>query len=111
MLQLYSTVLFIGCSFCVRDKTTFKGDITLGFLRMAWHRGGGGGGLEVPAAHNSKTILNENEMKFGRIVENHKLISLVSFNCHMIPSLSHNNIITVHIWSFYKNLANQSREV
>ena len=34
--------------------------------------GGGGGGVwrKVPAAYNSKTI-NDNEMKFGRIVKNH----------------------------------------
>ena len=48
----------------------------LGFLRVArleggpsWMRGGGGG--EVPVAHNSKTIYY-NEMKFGGVVENHK---------------------------------------
>ena len=31
--------------------------------------------------------------------------------CHMTPSLRHNDIISVKIWSFYKNLANQSRDV
>ena len=35
-----------------------------------------GEGGEVPAAHNSKTI-HGIEMKFGRVVENHKLINLV----------------------------------
>ena len=35
----------------------------LGFLRVA-RLCGGGGGAEVPAAHNSKTISN-NGMKFG----------------------------------------------
>ena len=30
----------------------------------------------MPAAHNSKTI-NDNRMKFGGVVENHKLINLV----------------------------------
>ena len=30
----------------------------------------------MPAAHNSKTI-NDNGMKFGGVVENHKLIHLV----------------------------------
>ena len=39
-------------------------------------------GRKVPAAHNSKTI-NDNEMKFGGIVESHKLINLVLFNWHM----------------------------
>ena len=30
----------------------------------------------MPAAHNSKTV-NDNEMKFDRVVENHRLINLV----------------------------------
>ena len=30
----------------------------------------------MPAAHNSKTI-NDNGMKFGEVIENHKLINLV----------------------------------
>ena len=51
----------------------------LGFLRVA---GPGGGGKKVPASHNSKTI-NANEMKFGGVVENHKLINLVSCNWRM----------------------------
>ena len=34
----------------------------------AW--GGGGGGRNVPAACNSKTI-NDNEMKFGGVVKDH----------------------------------------
>ena len=29
----------------------------------------------------------------------------------MTPSLRHNDIISVKIWSIYKNLANQSRDV
>ena len=37
---------------------------------------GGGGERKVPAAHNSKTIRGI-EMKFGRVVENYKLINLV----------------------------------
>ena len=45
-----------------------------GFFWGAW--AGGGGGQKVPAAHNSKTI-HGTEMKFGRVVENHKLINLV----------------------------------
>ena len=38
----------------------------------------GGGGRKVPsrAAHNSKTI-NDNRIKFGGVVENHKLINLI----------------------------------
>ena len=39
-------------------------------------RGGGGGRRKVPAAHNSKTV-HGIEMKFGTVVENHKLIKLV----------------------------------
>ena len=42
-------------------------------MRVAGLGGGGGG---VPAAHNSETI-NDNGMKFGGVVENHKLINLV----------------------------------
>ena len=33
-----------------------------------WGVGGGGEGRKVPAAYNSKTI-NDNEMKFGGVVE------------------------------------------
>ena len=33
----------------------------------------------MPAAHNSKTI-HGIEMKFGRVVENHKLINSAYFN-------------------------------
>ena len=38
-----------------------------------------GGGQKVPASHNSKTI-NDNEMKFVGVLENHKLINLALFN-------------------------------
>ena len=38
--------------------------------------GAGDGGRKVPADHNSKTI-HGIKMKFGRAVENHKLINLV----------------------------------
>ena len=41
----------------------------LGFLRVAQLFFLGGGG-EVPAAYNSKTI-NDNEMKFGGVVKDH----------------------------------------
>ena len=41
----------------------------LGFLRVA--RLGGGGGRKVPAAYNSKTTINDNEMKFGGVVKDH----------------------------------------
>ena len=36
----------------------------------------------MPAAHNSK-IIYDNEMKLSGAVENHKLINVVLFNCHM----------------------------
>ena len=65
---------------------------------------------KVPAAHNSKTI-NDNGMKFGGVVENHKLINSVLFNWLMTSSLRHNDVITVKIFSFYKNLTNQNRKV
>ena len=58
----------------------------------------------MPAAHNFKTI-NDNEMKFAGVVKNHKLIHLVLFNWHMTSSLRHNNVTTVKILNFYKNLA------
>ena len=35
----------------------------------AWGGGGGGGGK--PAAYNSKTTINDNEMKFGGVVKDH----------------------------------------
>ena len=64
----------------------------------------------MPAAHNSK-IINDNEMKFGGIVENYKLINLVYFNWLMTSSLRHNDVITLKIFSFYKNLTSQRRQV
>ena len=57
----------------------------------------------MSAAHNSKTIYGF-EMKFGRVVENHKLINLVSFNWQMTSSLRHNDVITVEILEFYEIL-------
>ena len=47
----------------------------LGFFRVAW-LGRGGGGRKVPVTHNSKAT-NDNGMKFGGVVENHKLINMV----------------------------------
>ena len=35
---------------------------------LAWGRGGG---RKVPAAYNSKTTINDNEMKFGGVVKDH----------------------------------------
>ena len=56
--------------------------IRSGLFWGVWAPGGGGGGRggrKVPAALNSKTIPGI-EIKFGRVVENHRLISLVKFN-------------------------------
>ena len=39
----------------------------------------------MPTAYNSKTI-NDNEMKLGGVVKNHKLINLVWFNWCMTSS-------------------------
>ena len=47
-----------------------------GFFGVPGPGGGGGGGRKVPTAHNSKPI-DGIERKFGRIVENHKLINLM----------------------------------
>ena len=48
----------------------------------------------MSAAHNSKTI---NEIKLGPVIENHKLINLVLFNCHMTSSLHHNDVKTQNL--------------
>ena len=42
----------------------------LGFLRVAQLGDWGGGGGDVPAAYNSKTI-NDNEMKFVGVIKEH----------------------------------------
>ena len=56
----------------------FFNPILPGLFLGAWERGGGGSGrqAEVPTAHNSKTIYGI-KMRFGMILENHKLINLV----------------------------------
>ena len=64
----------------------------------------------MPAAYNSKTI-NDNEMKFGEVVRDHWLINLEWLNWHMTSSLHNNDVITVKILSFYKNVTNQRRKV
>ena len=69
-----------------------------------------GEGWKVTAAHNSKSI-KDNEMKSGGVVESQKLINLVQFNWYMTSLLRHNDVITVNCQSSYKNLANQSRKV
>ena len=55
----------------------------------------------MPAAYNSRTI-NDNEMKLGGVVKDHKLINVVWFNWQMTSSLRHNDVITVKILSFTK---------
>ena len=66
---------------------------------MVWleGEGGGGGGQKVPIDHNSKSI--SDEMKFGAVVENYRLINLVLFNCLMMPLLHHNEVINTKIFS------------
>ena len=64
----------------VNRLSTFKGGLNpTGPSFFGVPGSGAGGGRKVPAAHNSKTIRGF-EMKFGRVVENHKLINLVQFN-------------------------------
>ena len=53
----------------------------------------------MPLAHNSKTV-NDDGMKFGGVVEIHKLINLVKFNWVMTSSIRHDDVITVKIFSF-----------
>ena len=65
--------------------------------------GGGGGGREDPRPNNSKAI-HSIELKFGRVVENHRLINLVSFNWQMTSSLCNNDVITIKNLDFYKIL-------
>ena len=43
---------------------------------VGWGEGGKGGWRIVPAVYNCKPI-NDIEMKFGGVVENHKLINLL----------------------------------
>ena len=62
---------------------------------------GGRGGRKVPAAHNSKSI-HGIEIKFGRVVENHKLINLEFFNWQRASSLRHNDVISVENLDFMK---------
>ena len=71
---------------------------------------GPGGGQKAPAAHNSKTIRGI-KMKFGRVVENHKLINLVLFNWQMKSPLRHDGVITVEILDFYEILLIKIRKV
>ena len=55
----------------------------------AWQgaRGGGGGGEGGKCPRPITQTINDNEMKFGGVVENQKLINLVSFNCRKTSSL------------------------
>ena len=55
----------------------------------------------MPAAHNSKSI-HGIEIKFGRVVENHKLINLEFFNWQRGSSLRHNDVISVKNLDFMK---------
>ena len=53
----------------------------------------------MPAAYDSKYI-NDIEIKFDGVVENHELINLEFLNWHMMSSLHHNDVITVKILDF-----------
>ena len=70
--------MFVACGiWCLADVSCVSPSSEQRVARLGGGRGGGGErGGEVPAAHNSKTI-NDNGMKFGGVVENHKLINLV----------------------------------
>ena len=68
--------MFVACGiWCLADVSSVSPSSEQRVARLGGGRGGGGAGGEVPAAHNSKTI-NGNGMKFGGVVENHKLINL-----------------------------------
>ena len=65
----------------MRNEPGWKKFTRPGYFEGAWARedGGGGGGWDrkcLQAAYNSKTI-HGIEMKFGRVVGNHKLIDSV----------------------------------
>ena len=82
-----------------------------GFFGMPGPWGGGEGrGAESARGPYSKTI-DGIEMKFGKVVENHKLINLVGFNWQMTLSLPHNDVTTVEILDFYEILPIKIRNV
>ena len=64
----------------------------------------------MPISHNFKTI-HGIEMKFGRVVEIHKLINSVQFNRQMTSSLHHNDVLIVEILDFYEILPIKIRKV
>ena len=69
VIRSSQTVLFHSIKLVCKNNEVSP--IRLGFF---WVPGPGGG--EVPASRFSKTI-HGIRMKFGRVVENHKLINLV----------------------------------
>ena len=77
-----------------------------GLFGGAW----AGGGRKVPAAHSSKAI-HGIEVKFGRIVENQKLINLVQLNWKKTSLLRHNDVIIVQILDFYQILPIKIKKV
>ena len=81
-----------------------------GARALFWMPGPGGEGRNVPAAHNSKTVHGIG-IKFGRVVENRKLINLVQFNWQMTSLLCDTDVITVEILDFYKILPIKIRKV
>ena len=68
---------------------------------------GWGVGRKVPAAHNSRTI-HGIEIKFGRVVENCKVINFWS---DLIGKLRHNDVTTVEILEFYEILSIKIRKI
>ena len=64
----------------------------------------------MPAACNYKTIHGV-EMKFGRILDNQKLIDLVFFIWQLTPILCHYDEITVEILDFYEILLTKKTHI
>ena len=61
---------------------------------------GGGGGGNCLRPITLKLFIHI-EMKFERVVKNHKLINLVRFNWQMTSSLRHNDATIVEILNFF----------
>ena len=102
-------VLFYVVNLSRLEKKNFN-PIRPGLFWGALALGGRGGGRKVPATHDSRTI-HDIEMKFGKVVDNHKLINLMQFNWQITSTLRLNNVITVQILDFYKILPIKIRKV
>ena len=82
--------------------------LTLSGPGFFWVPGAGGGKCPRPITLNLFMVI---EMKFGRVVENHKLINLVEDNWQITSSLHHDDVRTVEILNFYEILPNKIRKV